>query len=76
MRKLQINDSGAWRQVLTYKDKRDAAVRQSAALMVGVANPAAKLRVVDADTGGVLLYWGSGTGWHEPGFVAARRMRP
>lgn len=75
MRKLQINDSGAWRQVLSYNDKRDIEVRDKAAALCAAANPAAKLRTVDAETGSVLLYWESNPGWYAPAFVARREQR-
>ncbi|ACL71518.1 hypothetical protein Tgr7_0420 [Thioalkalivibrio sulfidiphilus HL-EbGr7] len=74
MRKLQINEAGAWRMVLSYPEERDIEVRAYAVKMVLFGNPHAKIRVLD-EWGHVLWYWESGAGWYKPA-LAARRGRP
>ena len=67
---LQINDSGAWRQVVSF-DAADEAlgakVMAHAADLAGVVNPKARLRIaMKPFPNSVLLYWDALQGWHEP----------
>lgn len=48
--KLQIKDSGAWRNVASFEPERRADVEQaSSALLRAVACPRTAMRIVDAD---------------------------
>lgn len=62
MRKLQINESGAWRMVITYPEDRALDVHVPAVQMVKAANPGAKIRILD-EQGHVLMYWEAELGW-------------
>lgn len=66
MRHLQINTSGAWRNVMRYPRERDQEVRTHAALLAEIVG--AKLRVIDA-AHCVLWYWDRDRGWEKPWFA-------
>ena len=48
--KLQIKDSGAWRNVLTFAAERQAAVEATSAALLAVAEcPKTTMRICDGD---------------------------
>lgn len=67
MLKLQINTTGAWRNVIDFERDDDiacAAVLTAAPLLAGAAELGAKLRICSAD--GLQTAhsrWAAGTGW-------------
>ncbi len=71
---LQINQSGAWRNVISFQAKLTDDVRRAAVKMVFVANSyASKLRICEAinacdghgiKAGKVLESWSAAEGWH------------
>ena len=69
--KLQINTSGAWKQVLTFSIEDVDLVKQAAETL-GEASASsgegARLRILDGqDT--VVLSWSLGAGWTVPHWV-------
>lgn len=45
--RLQINDAGSWRHVMTFGAGDEAAVRERAVKLVCVVNERSKLRILD-----------------------------
>lgn len=45
--KLQVNDAGSWRHVLTFERTVELAVRQRAIKLVAVVNERCKMRILD-----------------------------
>jgi hypothetical protein len=45
--KLQINDAGSWRHILTFDKSVEADVRERVVKLVVVVNERAKLRILD-----------------------------
>lgn len=45
--KLQINDAGSWRHVLTFKENAERDVRVRAVKLICIVNEHAKLRILD-----------------------------
>lgn len=67
--KLQINQSGAWRNVIEYPIQRDAEVREHAVALVRLAS-LGTIRILDA-TGAVAASWDARQGWVEYPFRRA-----
>jgi len=64
--KLQINTTGAWRDVIRYDERDDSIVRQSAATVASLSDPKpAKLRLL-GESGEVTGYWDAFKGWKNP----------
>ncbi len=70
--KLQINDSGAWRNVVTFLEAEATTVKRGAAAIgEGVAMHGAHVgfRLVD-DEGKVAEHWNYTDGWTRPRWAA------
>lgn len=65
--KLQINTSGAWRDVISYDRRDDSAIRHFSAVLSQFAEPKpGKLRLL-SETSEVSAYWTPDHGWYAPG---------
>jgi hypothetical protein len=65
--KLQINDAGAWRNVMTFRAEDVTPVRFYAAALVSVADGNAKLRILDGSE--VTGHFEKGQGWTQPSWA-------
>ncbi|MHB1333422.1 MAG: hypothetical protein ACYCY1_12565 [Sulfuriferula sp.] len=64
--KLQINTSGAWRDVIRYDEPNDGIVRVIASHLAELSAPKpAKMRLL-CESGEVTAYFELGQGWHKP----------
>ena len=66
--KLQINSSGAWRDLLRFDIDQvdDGALQDAAATLIEIADPTGRttLRICTADAlPAPLVYWGAKSGW-------------
>ena len=78
MLKLQVNTSGAWRNIIDFERDDDiacAAVLTAAPLLAAAAGPGATLRICSADgLQKVHSHWEAGKGWR--GHLKQARRAP
>lgn len=60
--KLQINDTGAWRNVLSFKPEKKEAAMVHAERLAECSAGVVKLQIINADRQ-VVDYWTPETGW-------------
>jgi hypothetical protein len=62
--RLQINESGAWRNVVSYPAEKETEVKAAVGFLGRVVD--ATFRLVDVDRRMILAYWDHSNGWHNP----------
>ena len=68
MMRLQINDSGAWRHVLSFPEGRWRRARLLTEELADLAHGSVKLRITD-EQGSVSAYWLPDQGWVNPAWA-------
>lgn len=63
--KLQLNVSGAWRDVVTFTQEYRSRIEIGASYLASISDPVPTLRIVNAN-GHVESYWELDRGWHLP----------
>lgn len=67
--KLQINDSGGWRNVMSFDAEKEDRVRFAAQALASLGERNVKLRILDAD-GNVTAHHQPGHGWETPAWAS------
>ena len=77
--KLQVNNSGAWKQVLTFGIEHIEHVKLATADLAALAAAAedrVSWRIVDATETAVLMLTDKKPRWHVPPWMLGREMLP
>lgn len=77
--KLQVNNSGAWKNVLTFGIAHIEHVKAAAVSLAAVASAAESSidwRIVDSTETAVLMLTDKKPRWHEPPWMLGREMVP
>lgn len=70
--KLQVNNSGAWKNVITFSVERVDQVKEHVAALALIGEEAeysTSWRILDGQDR-VVLHWSAPKGWHTPLFAA------
>lgn len=67
--KLQINDAGGWRNVMSFAAENEKQVRRQSVTLACFGDGKIKLRILDED-GNVTAHHQPGHGWEAPAWGA------